>query len=484
MSLAEKLETAFDDSGRLASGDNISSPRSKMEVTTTTTTKDSSNTNTGNKDAFVAGGNAIEGSGNMVNSPGGVFITLQNVRTPSVPLLPSSSNSESELSATPGPEQLLNVVPSSNSSLPSLSTAKPQGMQKGLPSTQHPSIDSIQHKDDSIRELGDTSVAPNSKSQVIRITVENIKELVSKNVPRYIVGYMSVPDLFESRIAIPLWKPSPSLDSTHDVENWSRNIYIGDVGIFDDNGGFDTFFNIFESMGQNRRRRYSPPQDFLPYHKRLSEIPIDSEARRPSDEDSQIKLAGFIKDDKAGEGAATIMLPPGHSHYSKTHSYAALHTRDGYIRVALYANDDADVTQYCRRHQTAWYKSLKQRLNGRSLAIITASYRTRSWASAAAIAPKAGTTVKLVQQTAGSAATSYWSALKHCKVLTKNGPSPDHIARRRAYLENRITDTPSALEIEECHVIAVEAHCLQEKSPNWISGLLSLAPELRLGERR
>ncbi|KAF9475521.1 hypothetical protein BDN70DRAFT_772199, partial [Pholiota conissans] len=66
--------------------------------------------------------------------------------------------------------------------------------------------------------------------------------------------------LFSSNSVIPLWSPSPGIELV--PEEWKHHVNVGDVGFFNDEGGFDTLFNIFLSREENISRHHSPPEDF------------------------------------------------------------------------------------------------------------------------------------------------------------------------------------------------------------------------------
>ena len=62
---------------------------------------------------------------------------------------------------------------------------------------------------------------------------------------------------------IPLWHPSPSTST--EPHALSRHIDIGNVGYFDDQGRFNTLFNIFQTVGLNMALwKYNPPEGFIP----------------------------------------------------------------------------------------------------------------------------------------------------------------------------------------------------------------------------
>lgn len=65
---------------------------------------------------------------------------------------------------------------------------------------------------------------------------------------------------------IPLWNPSPPVTVGAEPQAWKLHAQIGDVGYFNDQGGFSTLFNVFESVEQNvKSRQYTPPEGFVPY---------------------------------------------------------------------------------------------------------------------------------------------------------------------------------------------------------------------------
>ncbi|KJA20820.1 hypothetical protein HYPSUDRAFT_766199 [Hypholoma sublateritium FD-334 SS-4] len=95
--------------------------------------------------------------------------------------------------------------------------------------------------------------------------------MISEAIQPHIIDYMSSQVLGNERI-IPLWEPAPNIADS--PEQWRRNVFIGDVGLFRDDGGFETLFNIFETKEENIDRNYLPPADFVPYYKSLSEAKI------------------------------------------------------------------------------------------------------------------------------------------------------------------------------------------------------------------
>jgi hypothetical protein len=104
------------------------------------------------------------------------------------------------------------------------------------------------------------------------ISWQQMKRLMPEYTPKHIRIYMSAM-LFGSKRIIPLWNPSPSIKTN--PQKWKLYVYIGDVGTFNDQGAFDTLFNIFLSPEQNVEHGYTPPHGFIPYRKNLKEVKID-----------------------------------------------------------------------------------------------------------------------------------------------------------------------------------------------------------------
>jgi hypothetical protein len=93
-----------------------------------------------------------------------------------------------------------------------------------------------------------------------------------KHTAKHVQIYMSAM-LFGSDRIIPLWNPSPSIKTN--PQTWNRHVYIGDVGIFNEQGAFDTLFNIFLSAEENVAHGHTPPHGFIRYKKNLQQIKID-----------------------------------------------------------------------------------------------------------------------------------------------------------------------------------------------------------------
>lgn len=79
---------------------------------------------------------------------------------------------------------------------------------------------------------------------------------------------------------MPLWSPR-DLQFPVEISNIGM---VGDVGYFDENGGFHSLFNIFFTREENESHGYSPPTNFKEYsnHQVRTEI-IDSLNLDPSE---------------------------------------------------------------------------------------------------------------------------------------------------------------------------------------------------------
>ncbi len=100
-----------------------------------------------------------------------------------------------------------------------------------------------------------------------------MKDYVPVGTDLHIKSYMST-KLFGSSEVIPLWTPSPRKGHPR---SWQYHLHVGDAGMFNKDGGFDTLFNIFHSAEENRSRGYDPPPDFRCYSEDLSGVAVDCE---------------------------------------------------------------------------------------------------------------------------------------------------------------------------------------------------------------
>ena len=91
---------------------------------------------------------------------------------------------------------------------------------------------------------------------------QDLKNYLPKTMAPDVLDYMCT-NLFLDQNMIPIWDPSPSVDTG--PQAWKRHNGLGDVGYFNDRGGFSTLFNIFETVERNADMwAYSPPEGFSP----------------------------------------------------------------------------------------------------------------------------------------------------------------------------------------------------------------------------
>jgi len=110
-------------------------------------------------------------------------------------------------------------------------------------------------------------------------------------------------ELFYNENVIPLWSPSPGMNSPEKFQE--TNICVGDIGAFNDEGGFDVLFNIFLSSVDNTAHGFSVPDNFEPYPAGISGevssvVPLSGADYRPC-------CGGFFK----VELGSNLRLTPG-----------------------------------------------------------------------------------------------------------------------------------------------------------------------------
>ncbi|KAF8972496.1 hypothetical protein BDZ97DRAFT_836807 [Flammula alnicola] len=192
-------------------------------------------------------------------------------------------------------------------------------------------------------------------------------------------------ELFHSSHVIPLWNPSPCKGH---ARTWRTHVYIGDVGIFNHDGGFDTLFNIFHSAAENRERKRDPPDDFIPYHKNLSEIGIDIQDLMLASSTTTM-TSGFVKDPphaKQSDDRSTDLVTIGFPDKVDSTECSAIHLADGYVKISINQWEMPRLTEYLREQREAWQRHMDKitagQFHDRSFVVIVASYRAKTWALA------------------------------------------------------------------------------------------------------
>ena len=106
-------------------------------------------------------------------------------------------------------------------------------------------------------------------------------------------------ELFPNRNVIPLWWPSPAISLPPKFRE--TNIRVGDIGAFNNEGGFEVLFNIFLSAIDNIANGFRVPDNFEPYPAGISEV-IEM-----SKKDCQYCCGGFFE----VELGSNLTLTPG-----------------------------------------------------------------------------------------------------------------------------------------------------------------------------
>ncbi|KAF8972492.1 hypothetical protein BDZ97DRAFT_1781278 [Flammula alnicola] len=296
------------------------------------------------------------------------------------------------------------------------------------------------------------------------ITAPNLKYYIPTTTQRHIKNYMKTSPFSAEADTIPLWNPSPT---QHDhIERWGKNVYIGDVGLFNEDGGFDTLFNIFETEDENISRGLNPPKGFVPYFKKLSETLktnlIFSRAKK------NLYIRGFNKDKrKESDDRPRIRIPDSLRSKPDRVYCSAMHLSQGFLRLKIGQFERAHISEYVEKYQETWRPHLEENAldetRARSFVIIVASFRAQSWALATATKPrlssrKGKATLRTVS---GIPDMSFWES-DDDDILTNSGPSDLDIKEMQSYLQT-ISNKKDREEIEWCHCVAVQADFLEDE---------------------
>ncbi|KAF8179127.1 hypothetical protein BJ912DRAFT_645006 [Pholiota molesta] len=311
------------------------------------------------------------------------------------------------------------------------------------------------------------------------ITSENIRKHLPKDTDEYIQAYMSCSELLGSNAMVPLWKPSPSDKS--DARKWRHHVYVGDVGIFNAEGGFDTLFNIFNSKIRNRDGGYEPPSDFVPYPRSLEEMSSDFF-------DFQRSTLPGAKGVKVVRFAAVSKSHSKQSHSRATNSYqanssncSAICLRTGFLKVSLKGWERPRVLEYIRDHQDSWQRHVEEtagtHFRDRPLLVICATWRTQSYALATGSRPwpqKCQGIITLQESVEGGHTNYQWEVAGDNRIFTQFGPSIQLKENQESYFatidktENPKYSAAARKEIEECHSVAIAVVGLRKRG--WIRG--------------
>ncbi|KAF8972480.1 hypothetical protein BDZ97DRAFT_835814 [Flammula alnicola] len=324
----------------------------------------------------------------------------------------------------------------------------------------------------SLRSAGNQSLVSSSAFPRPRVIQSaDLKNHLPKDTERYIKRYMGT-NLFDSSRTIPFWDPSPRFGR---VETWAKHVYIGDVGLFDSNGGFNTLFNIFQTKAQNIARGYNPPEDFEPYHKLLPDLRVEITREMPP---KKWKLHGF-ENDKSNTRPPDQVVIRFPEQINATEC-SAIHMAHGYVKIDINQWEEPGVLEYMRGQQEAWQRHLDKTsatyFHDRPFVIIFTSYRTESWALAAAtktLLSSKTLTVTLRELVHGNRKRYFWESDDH-PIRSRFGPSDDHMDNIESYFNEMDTgakpqcDDKDRRATRECHCVAVRAYSLQKK--RWLKG--------------
>ncbi|KAJ3514676.1 hypothetical protein NLJ89_g2240 [Agrocybe chaxingu] len=195
--------------------------------------------------------------------------------------------------------------------------------------------------------------------------------------PDNILDYMRTLPLHQLDL-IPLWDPSPS--------EKVREVKIGDVGIFNQKGGFETKFNIFST--DNLAEGFKPPPDFVPcqateehikaieerWETRCGLIAESTDSKYTCSPMGSIDLMNNLPDWAKGY-CSSLYLPYG----GRTHSIETAALPD----IMQYAATQAP-SWYCYKNTAQDGKPLKQiydELRNKSLVVVTEVWNTSTWYS-------------------------------------------------------------------------------------------------------
>ncbi|KAF8179125.1 hypothetical protein BJ912DRAFT_1062919 [Pholiota molesta] len=179
------------------------------------------------------------------------------------------------------------------------------------------------------------SIFSNSENNPKMVQPRDVKRHLPKHTEDYIKAYMANDTFFDTKRAVSLWKPSPSDKS--EAWTWKHHIYVGDVGIFNDEGGFDTIFNIFISKDENLALGYDPPSDFICYPKSLDELNLDYTRINYRDQPHKaLKLNGIdsFSQKKQSNESSTDSSPINSTYRANgTSDCSAIYLESGYYKI-------------------------------------------------------------------------------------------------------------------------------------------------------
>lgn len=105
-------------------------------------------------------------------------------------------------------------------------------------------------------------------------------------------------ELASSFYTICLWAPFPNKNLPQHLQE--KYCTLGDVGVFDEYGGFEVFFNIYMTREENLQMHYHPPEGFCP----LDFMTSQNDSRPVQEDITQFLTNDFLQfkevDDRSG----------------------------------------------------------------------------------------------------------------------------------------------------------------------------------------
>jgi hypothetical protein len=316
--------------------------------------------------------------------------------------------------------------------------------------------------------------------------IQHVKNHLPQHTEDHIKAYMSN-ETFIAR-AIPLWKPSPSVKS--EASKWKHHINIGDVGIFNEAGGFNTIFNIFQTEDENIANGYDPPVDFVRFHKSLDQLLLDetpmvyqsvplkggmlngfepvSQRKQRFGRYKFITVLGKRTYSSISGKSSSSSSPINTTYRANASKCSAIYLESGYRKIALNRWDTLKVFKYVRNNQDFWQQHVEEaagnQFRERPLLIVISSYRTQSYALAAGSRSRlkewASGTITLKNSVEGSHTFYSWE-VDDGLIHTESAPSSQFMESLDAYFkdmdERRIEEIgpDGRTETRECHCVGI-----------------------------
>ncbi|CAA7271110.1 unnamed protein product [Cyclocybe aegerita] len=235
-------------------------------------------------------------------------------------------------------------------------------------------------RDDGYCESMGRGLYPQYKVKMKEVTHDNDLPLPEHTPPNIAMYMKSLPRL--EKDVIPLWSASPS-------GRTCREIVIGDVGVFNKQGGFETKFNIFKTLQENIDEGLDPPPDFSAYGPAPCQVEsIIKDWNDASGMTSKVSISS------SGESRRwTCSSQPSMSINAPDYS-CGLYLPDGGTKFWIDTGDIPHVLQFADRNVASWYcyknmgndgqplsEKFDARLWNKSLVLVTDVWKASAWFS-------------------------------------------------------------------------------------------------------